>query len=173
MWWKTLWKLVHQKNKPSRGVFRLPTVLLAKKLSKYRLKQPKYIVLGTPKNPNKIPKNGQNRFWVMFWGKIRGKKVWHKNFFSVIFSVIFLPTPPVPAFRICTGCLPKYEWNLLKIGFKYTYFHVFKGFPALKETIAHIQPNGQFWPVFGQNGQNGGNYQKRAWNIFLALTSPN
>ena len=29
---------------------------LAKKLSKYRLKQPKYIVLGTPKKPDKIPK---------------------------------------------------------------------------------------------------------------------
>ena len=32
-----------------------------------------------------------------------------------------------PAFRICTGCLPKYEWNLLKIGFKNTYFQVFAG----------------------------------------------
>ena len=30
-----------------------------------------------------------------------------------------------------------------------------------------------FWTVFGQNGQNGENYQKSAWNIFLALTSPN
>ena len=27
---------------------------------------------------------------------------------------------------------------------------------------------GPFWPVFGQNGQNGENYQKSAWNIFLA-----
>ena len=36
------------KNKPSRGVSRLPTVFLSKKLSKYRLKQPKYIVLGDP-----------------------------------------------------------------------------------------------------------------------------
>ena len=60
-----------------------------------------------------------------------------------------------PAFRICTGCLQKYEWNLLKIGFKNTYFQVFQGFPALKETVAHIQPNGQFWTIFGQNGQNG------------------
>ena len=48
------------------------------------------------------------------------------------------------AFRICTGCLPKYDWNLLKIGFKNTYFQVFQGFPALKETHPHIQPNGQF-----------------------------
>ena len=48
------------------------------------------------------------------------------------------------AFRICTGCLAKYELNLLKIGFKNTYFQVFQGFPALKETHAHIQPNGHF-----------------------------
>ena len=39
----------------------------------------------------------------------------------------------------------KYEWNLLKIGFKKTYFQVFQGFQALKETVAHIQPNNQFW----------------------------
>ena len=32
---------------------------------------------------------------------------------------------------------------------------------------------GQFWTVSGQNGQNGENYQKSAWNIFLALTGPN
>ena len=37
------------------------------------------------------------------------------------------------AFRICTGYLPKYEWNLFKIGSKNTYFPVFQGFP---ETIA-------------------------------------
>ena len=42
-------------NKPSHGVSRLPTVFLAKKLSKYILKQPKYIVLGPPKKPDKIP----------------------------------------------------------------------------------------------------------------------
>ena len=45
--------------------------------------------------------------------------------------------------RICTGCLPKYEWNWLKISFKNTYFQVFQGFLAFKETVAHIQPNGQ------------------------------
>ena len=33
--------------------------------------------------------------------------------------------------------------------------------------------NGQFWTVFGQNGKNGNVLQKSAWNIFLALTSPN
>ena len=38
----------NMKNKPSRGVSRLQTVFLAKKLSKYRLKQPHYVVLGDP-----------------------------------------------------------------------------------------------------------------------------
>ena len=28
---------------------------------------------------------------------------------------------------------------------------------------------GPFWTVFGQNGQNGENYQKSAWNIFSHL----
>ena len=35
-------------NKPTRGVSQRPTVFLTKKLSKYRLKRPKYIVLGDP-----------------------------------------------------------------------------------------------------------------------------
>ena len=30
-----------------------------------------------------------------------------------------------------------------------------------------------FWTFFGQNGQNGNFFQKSAWNIFLALKSPN
>ena len=60
----------------------------------------------------------------------------------------------------------------LKIGFKNTYFQVFQGFPALKGNLPHIQPNGKFSPVFGQNGQNGENYQKSAWNIFVTLISP-
>ena len=76
-----------------------------------------------------------------------------------------------PAFRICMGCLPKYEWNLLKIGFKNTYFQVFQGFSALKETVAHIQPNGQFWTVFGQNGQNG-IFSKKAFGTFFSLLKP-
>ena len=65
-------------------------------------------------------------------------------------SFFYPPRPPgkffywSPAFRICTGCLAKYELNLLKIGFKNTYVQVFQGFPALKETRAHIQPNGHF-----------------------------
>ena len=33
--------------------------------------------------------------------------------------------------------------------------------------------NGKYWTVFGQNGQNGNIFQKSAWNIFFALTSPN
>ena len=33
--------------------------------------------------------------------------------------------------------------------------------------------NGQFWTVFGQNGRNGIFFQKSAWNIFSAFTSPN
>ena len=57
---------------------------------------------------------------------------------------------------------------MLEIGFENTYFQVFQGFPAL-ETVAHIQPNGQFWTVFGQNGQNGNFFQKSAWNIFSHL----
>ena len=52
-------------NKPSRGVSWLPTVFLPGKLSKYRLKPPKDIVLGNPKKPDKTPNNGQNRFWVI------------------------------------------------------------------------------------------------------------
>ena len=38
--------------------------------------------------------------------------------------------------------------------------------------LAILGQNGQFWTVFGQNGQNG-IFQKSAWNIFVALTSPN
>ena len=44
----------------------------------------------------------------------------------------------------------EYEWNLLKISFTNTYFQGFPGFLALKETVAHVQPKGQFWPVFGK-----------------------
>ena len=74
--------------------------------------------------------------------------------------------------RICMGCLPKHERNLLKIGLKNTYFQVFQGFPALKETVAHIQPNGQLLTVFGQNGLNRF-FFKRAFGTFFAVKSPN
>ena len=36
---------------------------------------------------------------------------------------------------------------MLKIGFKNTYF---QGFTALKGTVAHIQPNGQFWQILAK-----------------------
>ena len=36
-----------------------------------------------------------------------------------------------------------------------------------------LAKNGQFWTVFGQNGRNGIFFQKSAWNIFSAFTSPN
>ena len=169
-------------------------------------------------------------------GKILIKEIFFCHFFG--FSVIFLPTAaPMtaggagvtqmlyrsPAFRICMCCQPKYEWNLLKIGFKNTYFLVFLGFPAIpvSSQISQIWVNfgqkglflkfspksenviifrlqrlcfeqklgnsdlrfqkkmpktsilvifgqkGPFWTVFGQNGQNGENYQKSAWNIYL------
>ena len=39
--------------------------------------------------------------------------------------------------------------------------------------FGHLGQKGPFWTVFGQNGQNGENFQKSAWNIFLAPTSPN
>ena len=55
---------------------------------------------------------------------------------------------------------------MLEIGFENTYL-VFQGFPALKETRAHIQPNGQFLTIFGQNGQNG-NFFKKALRKFLS-----
>ena len=40
-------------NKPSPGVSRLPIIFQAKKLSKYRLKPPKFRVQGTPKKQEK------------------------------------------------------------------------------------------------------------------------
>ena len=66
------------------------------------------------------------------------KKIWPK--FRI--SSHFFTRPPrgrrvttilywFSAFRICTDCLTKYEWILLKIGFKNTYFQVFPGFPAI------------------------------------------
>ena len=63
--------------------------------------------------------------------------------------------------------------DLLKIGFKNIYFQVFQGFPALKQTVAHIQTNGQFWTVFGQNGQNGLFFKKAFQKIFFAVKIPN
>ena len=39
--------------------------------------------------------------------------------------------------------------------------------------FGHFGPKWPIRTVFGQNGQNGNFFQKSAWNIFLALTSPN
>ena len=39
--------------------------------------------------------------------------------------------------------------------------------------FGHLGQKGPSWTVFGQNGQNGENFQKSAWNIFLAPTRPN
>ena len=54
------------------------------------------------------------------------------------------------AFKVCTGYLPKYEWNLHKIGFKNTYFQVFfRDFQLFQHPVklAKFRPNlGQFWP---------------------------
>ena len=38
--------------------------------------------------------------------------------------------------------------------------------------FGHLGQKGPFWTVFGQNAQNGENYQKSPWNIFLTPTSP-
>ena len=83
-----------------------------------------------------------------FFGKIRGKifltQIW-------VFGSFFRPPPPPggggvkkifywsPAFRICTGCLPKYEWNLTKIGFKTTYFQVFPRFSTGLQLSEYVQ----------------------------------
>ena len=58
----------------------------------------------------------------------------------------------VPAFRICTGCLPKYEWNLLKIGFKTTYFQVFPGFPAIPAFSQIRQTQAKFGSILAKKG---------------------
>ena len=76
-----------------------------------------------------------------------------------------------PAFRICMGCLPKYERNLLEIGFENTYFQVFQGFPAqrLLHTSSKMANFGQFLAKMGKTGF----FQKSVWNIFFAVQSLN
>ena len=54
---------------------------------------------------------------------------------------------------------------MLEIGFENTYFQVFQGFPALKETRAHIQPNGQFLAKMGKTGI----FFKKAIGRFISL----
>ena len=46
----------------------------------------------------------------------------------------------------------KYEWNLLKIGFKNTYFQVFQRFPAITASSQISQIIDQIWVNFGQKG---------------------
>ena len=53
---------------------------------------------------------------------------------------------------------------------------IMKGFREKCEKppfLGILGQNDQFRTVFGQNGRNGNFFQKSAWNIFLALTSPN
>ena len=57
---------------------------------------------------------------------------------------------------------------MFEIGFENTQFQVFQGFPALKQTRAHIQPKGQFWTIFGQNGQNG-IFSEKVFGTFFSL----
>ena len=129
-----------------------------------------------------LSKFSQNRFWVMklcFLGKIRGK-----NFLTQIWdfgSFFYPPRPPggwgrgvqkilywSPAFRICTGCLPKYEWNSLKIGFKNTYFQVFSGFPPIPAS-SQMANFVHFLAKMGKTGF----FSKKRLEHFFALTSPN
>ena len=97
-----------------------------------------------------------------FLGKIRGKifltQIW------VFGSFFRLPPHPrkgggvkkifywSPAFRICTGFLPKYEWNLLKIGLKNTYFRVFPGFPAIPASSQISQTQAKFGSILAKKG---------------------
>ena len=57
---------------------------------------------------------------------------------------------------------------MLEIGFENTYIQVFQAFPTLKEAVAHIQPNGQFWTIFGQNGRNR-IFFKKVFGTFFSL----
>ena len=87
----------------------------------------------------------------MFLGKIRGKifltQIWVFGSFFVGGQKIFYWSP---AFRICTGCLPKYEW---KIGFKTTYFQVFPGFPAIPASSQISQTQAKFGSILAKKGQ--------------------
>ena len=105
------------------------------------------------------------------------------------------------AFRICTGCLPKYEWDfqifqhpakfgsiLAKKGHflnflkrvKTSFFSTpetkqklgnsharFLGKNAKTSIFGHFRPKRAILEVFGQNGQNGENYQKTL-GIFIS-----
>ena len=132
-----------------------PSLFFAKNCQNTDLKH-QNIVRGTPKKPDKTPKNGQNRFWVKI---LEPKKTIFRSFFYL--PVIFTPSSGGPLWvkkwqekqkialiywttyiwkiRIYKGCLLKYDWDLLKIDFKNAYFQVFQGFPALKGTLPNCQ----------------------------------
>ena len=80
----------------------------------------------------------------------------------------------VPAFRICTSCLPKYEWNLLKIGFKNTYFQVFQGFPAIPASCQNPASSkmANFGQFLAKMGETGIFFKKSAWNIYIIAYKP-
>ena len=122
----------------------------------------------------------------MFFRKNKGEKILTQ---ILVFGSFFGP----PAFHTTRGGggggskkfstgprLSEYVWvvcrntkgTCLKSVSKTPTFRFFRDFQPLK-TVAHIQPNGQFWTVFGQNGQNGIFCQKSVWNIFFAVKSPN
>ena len=65
--------------------------------------------------------------------------------------------------------LPKYECNLLKTGFKNTYFQVFQGFSALEQTVAHIQQN--VWPFLAKMAKTV-KIMKKALGTFFSRLKP-
>ena len=104
----------------------------------------------------------------IFLAQKKNFKIFVENFFRSFFGS-FLPKEIFywfPVFRICTGCLPKYEWNFLKIGFKNTYFQVFAGFPAIPEGWPNL---GRICLIFGQNGSFSNFRQKSETSMFFRL----
>ena len=98
-----------------------------------------------------------------------GKKLRHTNFWHKFgFLGHFFAPPPGPQ-------LSEYVWvvcrnkkgTCLKSVSKTPTFRFFRDSQPLKEAVAHIQPNGQFWTVFGQNGRNGIFFKKGLGTFFL------
>ena len=84
-------------NKPSRGVSRLPTVFLANKLSKYRLKKRKYKVLGPLKSQTRYQKMAKIHFEKSnnFFRQNQGNTNFDtRNFFSHFFYNFFTHRGP-------------------------------------------------------------------------------
>ena len=113
---------------------------------------------------NFFTKISQNRFWVMklsFLGKI-GEKFFDTNLGFWVKKIFYWS----PAFRICMGCLPKYERNLLELGFENTTFRLFRDSQPLKRLL-HTSSQMAILANFGQNWQNGTFFQKSVLNIFF------